>query len=600
MRPVVYLLFFDEIQKFVIRASDKAIFLRMIHLRQGKASRLADLISILIALKSGCFMTLTAFLDPYREEFQHYSWNKLRQDVLAGITVAAVALPLALAFGIASGATAAVGLVTSIMAAVLMGLLAGAPYQVAGPTAGLVGVLSILAQQSGIQGIWLAGWLAGIMLVLMGLLKLGRLIAFLPAPVITGFTSGVSAVLIIAQIDNFLGIHTPVAGNSLSKFLGYFHYPFAPDGHAIILAVLVAAIGIFWPQRWASRLPASLAGLIAATGFNFFAAWPVAQIGDIPQVFLLPDRFNLQMVSWQGIAAVFPSAVSIALLCAMESLLCGTVISNISGIPLRPNQELISQGTGNILMPFFGGIPAVSTLVRSSVMVKSGGQTRVAGLVKGVTLLLSMFLLAPVISRVPLAALAGVLVVIAWRMNKWEVIQRYFVRRQWEALAVYLATITVTLVSDLAIGLLAGLLISMLIYLFECVRLRERPFQTAQISAVCLGQDETRCQIFQVRGHVFFGAANCVSPILAELRDGRSVILDLESVRLIDPSGVEAFRKLSEQIHLQGGDVLLAGANKNILTALIKGGMVDNERAHTLFSDVNHALTVLGQPLPPG
>jgi SulP family sulfate permease len=255
---------------------------------------------------------------------------------------------------------------------------------------------------------------------------------------------------------------------------------------------------------------------------------------------------------------------------------------------------LISQGTGNVLLPFFGCIPAVSTLVRSSVMVKSGGQTRVAGLVKGVTLLLSMYLLAPVISRVPLSALAGVLVVIGWRMNKWDVILAYFTRRNWEALAVFLTTIAVTLVSDLAMGLLAGLVISMLIYLYACVRLRERPFQTVQISSVSLGQDETRIQIFKVRGHVFFGAANCVGPIMAELRDGCSVILDLQSVRLIDPSGVEAFRKLSEQIHLQGGDVLFAGANINILTALIKGGMVDNERAHAVFSDINHALTVLG------
>jgi SulP family sulfate permease len=545
-------------------------------------------------------MELSSLLAPYREEFQHYSWNKLRQDALAGITVAAVALPLALAFGIASGATAAVGLVTSIMAAVLMGLLAGAPYQIAGPTAGLVGVLSILAQQNGIQGIWLAGWLAGIILVLMGLLKLGRLIAFLPAPVITGFSSGVSAVLIIAQIDNVFGIQTPIAQSSLNKLLGYFHYPFSLNGYAVILALLVAAIGVSWPKKWASRLPASLAGLIAATGVNILTAWPVAQIGDIPQVFLLPDRFNLQMISWQSITAVFPSAVSIALLCAMESLLCGTVISNISGIPLRPNQELISQGTGNILLPFFGCIPAVSTLVRSSVMVKSGGQTRVAGLVKGATLLLSMYLLAPVISRVPLSALAGVLVVIGWRMNKWDVILAYFTRRNWEALAVFLTTIAVTLVSDLAMGLLAGLVISLLIYLYACVRLRERPFQTTQISAVSLGQDETRIQIFKVHGHIFFGAANRIGPIMAEMRDGCSVILDLQSVRLIDPSGVEVFRKLNEKIQRQGGDVLLAGANKNILTALIKGGMVDNERAHAVFSDINHALTVLGQPLPPG
>ena len=410
-------------------------------------------------------MTIVSLLQSYKNEFSGYSWVKFRQDVLAGLTVAAVALPLALAFGIASGATAAVGLVTSIVASVAMGLLAGAPYQIAGPTAGLVGVLAVVAQRSGIQGIWLAGMLAGFLLVLMGVLKLGRLISHIPAPVITGFTSSVSLILIIGQADNFLGVHTPNANTPLGKLLGYFNFSFSPNGYAVAIGLLVIVIMVCWPKSWDRRFPASLAGLVIATGINMLVGWPVAQIGDIPKTLLLPERLTLGMISWDALAPILSSAVSIAMLIAMESLLCGAVMSNVSGIPLRANQELISQGVGNLLLPFVGGIPAVSTLVRSSVMVKSGGQTRVAGLAKGISLLLSMFLFAPVMSRVPMAALAGVLMVTAWRMNKWSTIRGYFTRHFQPVILVYLATIAVTLASDLVLGLLAGVVVSFLIYL---------------------------------------------------------------------------------------------------------------------------------------
>src|SRR6476620_5172977 len=340
----------------------------------------------------------------WRREFAEYDWTFFRRDLLAGLTVGAVALPLALAFGVASGADAAAGLVTAILAGLVIAGLGGAAYQISGPTGAMSAVLIVLAQRYGLAGLWAAGLMAGAFLLLLGLFRLGRYIAFIPSPVITGFTSGIALIIAIGQIDNFLGVTTPKADNNLTKLLGYFTHPIAPDWHAIALALIVMLVMILLP-RLTKAVPGSLAGIALATAVAVLAGWQVPEIGSIPRTVLLEHRLTWASIPWASLPDLLPAAISIAALGGIESLLCGAVGATMTGKPLDSNQELIGQGIGNMLIPFFGGVPATAAIARSSVGIKSGGITRIMSFVHAGVLLLSVLALAPLIGRIPLAAL---------------------------------------------------------------------------------------------------------------------------------------------------------------------------------------------------
>src|SRR5688500_18660856 len=234
----------------------------------------------------------------YRDEFSGYSFAKFQQDLLAGLTVAAVALPLALAFGVSSGASAAAGLVTAILAGIIMGLLAGAPYQISGPTGAMSAVLIVLVSRYGLEGIWVAGLLSGALLLIIGLLRLGRFIAFIPSAVITGFTSGIALIIFISQIDNLLGIQTPAAETAAGTFIGYFNGGLAPDLQSLILGLIVISTMLFWPAKWNTRFPASLLGIILATFLNWTLNWSTSTIGLIPQTLILQSRLSLSNIPW--------------------------------------------------------------------------------------------------------------------------------------------------------------------------------------------------------------------------------------------------------------------------------------------------------------
>ncbi|MEI2730149.1 MAG: SulP family inorganic anion transporter [Candidatus Nanopelagicales bacterium] len=234
----------------------------------------------------------------------------------------------------------------------------------------------MLAQRYGLSGIWIAGLMAGILLLIIGILRLGRFIAFIPAPVISGFTSGIALIIFIGQIDSFLGIQTPSTESALFKLLGYFQGGFTVDWHAVVLGSIVVLTMLLWPARFNSRLPASLLGIVLATGLNAVLKWPVPAIGAIPQTLLLADRMTLAAIPWDNLSAFVAPALTITALGAVESLLCGAVASNMTGVRLQANQELVGQGIGNIVIPFFGGIPATAAIARTSVGIKSGGQTR--------------------------------------------------------------------------------------------------------------------------------------------------------------------------------------------------------------------------------
>lgn len=530
----------------------------------------------------------------YRDEFRGYNAAKFQQDLLAGLTVAAVALPLALAFGVASGANAAAGLVTAILSGLVIGALSGAPYQISGPTGAMSAVLIVLAQRYGLEGIFIAGLLSGLLLFIIGILRLGRFIAFIPAPVITGFTSGIALIIFIGQLDNFLGVRTEAAESAALKFFNYLRGGFVPDWRAVLIGGVVILTMLLWPKKLNARFPASLLGLILATALNALFHWPIAVIGEIPQTLLLADRLSLAHIPWDNLTDFIAPTLTITALGAVESLLCGAVASNMTGIRLQANQELIGQGVGNMLIPFFGGVPATAAIARSSVGIKSGGQTRLVSIIHAVGLLLSMFLLAPVMARIPLAALAGVLMVTAARMNEWHAIQFIFQKRFKTAMLAFLITMLATVTLDLTQAILIGTFITGGIFLnnlasididiqeIDPEKLAQRGIQT---SGSC-----RHVRVAFITGPLFFAATGNFNEAFNNLGDTHALILSMRGVPAIDTSGLAAIRALRERLHSRGGTLMFSGLHPSVFRTLQRGGLVEEIGEENFFWSSDQAI----------
>lgn len=514
-----------------------------------------------------------------KREFHNYNTNKFRQDLLAGLTVAAVALPLALAFGVASGATAPAGLVTAVLAGLIIGALSGAPYQISGPTGAMSAILILISQRYGLEATWLTGVMAGVIILAVGLLRLGRFIAFIPAPVITGFTSGIAVIIFVGQIDNFLGVHTDGGESAAAKFIQYFEGGFTPNGAAVLVGLLMMAIMIFWPARWSKIVPGSLAGIILVSLVTAILGLNVATIGEIPRTILLEDRLHISQIPWDDLSHLIAPAISIAALGAVESLLCGAVGSKMTGIRLHANQELIAQGLGNIVIPFFGGVPATAAIARSSVGIKSGGQTRLVSIIHSLALLASALLLAPVIGQIPLAALAGVLMVTAFRMNEWEAIHFIFSRRFKTGILTFLITLLATITLDLTQAILIGAAISAAIFINQIALLEVdvRPVDIEKLRERGL-EIKGHCphvKVVYLTGPLFFASIGILNEALGSLSQTHILILSMRAVPLIDISGLEALSSLQEQLAHRGDVLMLAGVQPAV-SRMLQRGQVNN------------------------
>ncbi|RIK28661.1 MAG: SulP family inorganic anion transporter [Anaerolineae bacterium] len=530
----------------------------------------------------------------YKDEFAGYSLAKFQQDLLAGLTVAAVALPLALAFGVASGATAAAGLVTAILAGFIMGALTGAPFQISGPTGAMSAVLIVLVQRYGLEGIWVAGLLSGLLLLLIGIMRLGRFIAFIPSAVISGFTSGIALIIFIGQIDNFLGVKTPATETAAQKILVYFNGGFTPSLQSLILGALVIGTMIFMPAKWSARFPASLLGIILATLLNWTLNWSAPVIGSIPQTLILQSRLSFANIPWTNLSEFIAPTLTITALGAVESLLCGAVGSNMTGVRLQANQELIAQGVGNIVIPFFGGVPATAAIARSSVGIKSGGQTRLVSIVHAVGLLLSMFLLAPFMGRIPLAALAGVLMVTAFRMNEWAAIKFIFGKRFKTDMIAFTITMLATVVLDLTQAILIGSFLAGAVFLNKIASI-DIEVQEVDIERLKQKGIETagKCQHVRVAfltGPLFFAATGQFNEAFQNLKDTHALILSMRGVSLIDTAGIEAIHRLHERLHKRGGTLMFAGVHDNAYNMMKRGGLVETIGAENFFWSSDQAI----------
>jgi SulP family sulfate permease len=525
----------------------------------------------------GAMLGLLGLPGMLRREFAGYNRALLQRDMLAGLTVGAVALPLALAFGVASGADAAAGLVTAILAGLIIGTLGGGSFQISGPTGAMSAILIVIAQSYGLSGVWVSCVMAGAFMLMLGLLKLGRYIAFIPSPVITGFTSGIALIIAVGQIDNVLGVKTPAADNTIAKLLGYFSHPPTPNWESLAVAGIVMATMLILP-RFTKSVPASLVGLILASLLTAGLGWQVATIGSIPQTIILDHRLSLATIPWNHLTNLLAPAISIAALGAIESLLCGSVGATMTGKPFDSNAELVAQGIGNMIIPFFGGVPATAAIARTSVAIKSNGATRITSIIHAIALLLSALLLAPLIGRVPLAALGGVLMVTAWRMNEWETIHFYWHTKIKHALAGILVTMVATAALDLTQAILIGLAISAIIYIRQSAQstaVASEPVDSAKLRAQGYAIEEScpSVHVYYLTGPLFFGSVHTVLEAFANSRQYHTLVISMRGVPLVDAMGVKALRELIEEQHAHGGIVAFTGLQPTVREMFERAGL---------------------------
>lgn len=512
---------------------------------------------------------LKKYANDLKLEFQGYDAKSLSKDIMTGLTVAAVALPLALAFGVSSGADAAAGLITAIFAGVFIAALSGASFQISGPTGAMAAILLPLSAKFGIKGILTAGLLSGVILLIFTMLKVGKLISYIPDPVITGFTSGIAVVIALGQIDNFFGT-TSKGENAISKISSYSALGFAPNWYAVMFGVMVILIMIFYPKKWNSVIPSSLAGIIIALIVNivFFSSPSspsIAQVGTIPKSLISNDALLLTGIDFANISSLVLPAFSIALLGMIESLMCGASGSNMTGENFDSNRELLAQGVGNIIVPLVGGVPATAAIARTSVAIKSGGRTRIVSFIHSLTLIASMFLLGSVMSRIPLSALAGVLMFTAFRMNEWKSIKQILNNKFRSQIAQFFVTMICTVVFDLTIAIALGVLMAMFCFIKQSCELNitVSEVDTNKISTKD-NFDHSKTKVAYLSGPIFFGTQEKLISLSNEIENTKILVLSMRGVPSIDGNGIDALTQLICILKSQKIDVLLCGVQEQV------------------------------------
>lgn len=511
---------------------------------------------------------LHKFTHDLKQEFSGYNFKRFSADLLAGLTVAAVALPLALAFGVSSGADAATGMITAIIAGIIIGSLSGASYQISGPTGAMAAILLGLSASHGLQGMLLAGFLSGIVLLAAALLKFGKLVSYIPEPVITGFTSGIAIIIGLGQIDNFFGTVSK-GTNSIDKITSYAAMGLHPDWHTVAFGVLVVAVMLLWPRRWRQRFPSSLAGIIIALAANLLLNWKVAEIGTIPKTLLSDNRLNPFSIPWGQLPSFIMPAVSIAALGMIESLLCGASAGKMKQEKMDAQRELVAQGIGNIIIPFFGGIPATAAIARTSVAIKSGGNTRMVSIIHSLTLILSMLFLAPVMSKIPLSALAGVLIVTAYRMNEWDAIRDIFKKRFKTSIAQFLVTMAATFLFDLTIAIVLGIVVSVIVFLARSCKLSVEvsDVDSNRLTGRKMDTDHSLTKIIYLTGPLFFGTQEQLAKQLENVKEeksARTIILSMRGAPSVDVSAISQLEALARQFSEQNVTLLFCGVQPKV------------------------------------
>ena len=536
------------------------------------------------------------FIHRLEEEFKGYNPAKLKMDAMAGITVTAVALPLALAFGISSGATAHAGLITAVIAGLVIGGLSGCSFQISGPTGAMSAILLPLVVKYGLDGIFIACVIAGVFLVIAGILNFGKVISIIPSPVITGFTSGIALIIMIGQIDNFLGLEPRTSEGGIQKLFAYFSSGVDPNWQALLIGAVTVLILVFFPKKWNRYLPASLAALIITTIACTALHLQVKTIGEIPRSFLPDRRLPFNSINMDLVGNLLIPAISIALLGMIETLLCGEVGGRMKGEKMHAKQELIAQGIGNIIIPFFGGVPATAAIARTSVAIKSGGQTRLVSIFHAAGLAISMLVLAPIMSKIPMAALAGVLMVTAFRMNEWAMIKYIFSKKFKSAISKYIITMVATVVFDLTIAILAGVVFSCMLFIKQISDSTEITIDSvdekklAEKHGLTVTKPLDFIRIVYLTGPIFFPTVHQLSSKLENLGSASVLILSMRGVPFIDTTGIMELNTLLNNLKAKKCRLMLSGVQKPVFVRLKRSGIVDEIGDDMVFWSAEQAI----------
>lgn len=519
-------------------------------------------------------------------------FSNLRGDLTGGLTAAVVALPLALAFAVASGVEPKAGLYTAIVAGIVAAIFGGSPVQITGPTGAMAVVLVGIVAKYGIEKVWIVGVMAGIIQIALGVAKLGQLVKFIPYPVTAGFTNGIAVIIFCGQLNNFFGLQLPRSEHFLPGLWQTTAHLATFNWAAVGLATVVIAAKLLWPKI-NTTIPGSLVGLVLATGIATYFHLDVPKIGAIPQSLPMPQGIP----HWNNfglIRELINPALALAALGSIESLLSAVVADGMTvSEKHNSDRELIGQGLANIIVPFFGGIPATGAIARTAVNVRSGGKTRLSGVIHGVALAIIVLMLAPLAAQIPLAALAGILMVVSLRMIEWEAIG-LLMRATYSDFAVMMLTWTVTILFDLVLAVEVGLIAAGVLFIKRMSQLGIVKIPEAEIFPpgipLELGKE---IAVYRVDGPVFFGAAERFVTFLRDQPEVKYLILRLRFVPNMDTTGLVALEDIYHDLERHDCRLLLTGLQPQVKQLLERSGLLKTIGLSNCFETTTDAIYAL-------
>ena len=528
-----------------------------------------------------------------------YSRKQFYSDLAAGTTVGIVALPLAIAFAIASGVKPEQGLYTAIVAGFLISLLGGSRAQISGPTGAFVVIIYGIVHQYGYDGLAVATLIAGFLLILMGLFRMGALLKFIPYPVTVGFTTGIALIIFSSQLGDFLGLSliSPPAG-FIEKLIAYREHLVELNPYSVGVGILSLVVISIWPKI-THRIPGMLVALVLATlavkALNLPVATIGSRFGSVPNHLPFP---HLPVFSLALVKQMFSPAVTIAFLAALESLLAAVVADGMMGTRHRSNMELIAQGAGNIGSVLFGGIPATGAIARTATNIKSGGRTPVAGMVHAVVLLLILLFFGKYSALIPMPTLAAILIVVAYNMSEWEQFSE-LLRGQRSDAAVLLATFLLTVLIDLTVAIQVGVLLATFLFMQRMSNATEVNLVTDALTEPDEGEvrDISKIEvpagveIFEIYGSLFFGAIERFKDAMRSVEERPQVmILRMRHVPTIDATGLHTLDELVEAMRRRGVTLIVSAANQSVRRAMDRSGFSDRLGTENFCEDIFCAL----------
>lgn len=511
-------------------------------------------------------------------QLKSYTKKKFVNDLIAGIIVAIIALPLSIALALASGVGPEMGLYTAIVAGFVISALGGSPVQIAGPTAAFASIVAGIVAANGVGGLAVATILAGIILILMGVLKLGSLIKFIPYTITTGFTTGIAITIIIGQLKDFMGLtfqNSPV--EAIEKLEEVVHCIGTFNPWALILGLVALAILIILP-KFLKKIPASLIAIIVTAAAVKLFDLPVNTIGDLYTISSSLPAFHLPELNFSTIRTLLPDAFTIAVLAAVESLLSCVVADGIIGSRHNSNMELVAQGAGNIASALFGGIPATGAIARTAANIKNGGRSPIAGMIHAVVLLAVLVIFMPYASLIPMPTIAAILFQVAYNMSEWREFVSIIRHSPKSDAVVLVVTLILTVVFDLVVAICVGIVLAMALFMKRMSDVTDaygwKFADENDPMSIGLRQVPEDVMVYEITGPIFFGAADKIAGVV-KLNRHKVIVLRLRSVPAIDASGIHTFELMVKTCKKRGIHLILSHVNEQPMNTFKKSGLYD-------------------------